>query len=183
MQKTKNVTENNVNAIENINEQIYEKVENIEVNLDEKVTVRNIAGWEVGFSRLSEMRGDVTVPANGTTRLTRNEIIMQTQNGNRLFLGIDTIGSHATIYIEDEYTRKEAEFDSVDGSRKQNVLTDEKVKNMFNIKSDNSFEKGLHDEIITRAEKWAFMQIVKKLKINDYSKMKIVEKYTGYKFD
>ena len=154
-----------------------------EVNLEEKVTVRNIAGWDVGFARLSDMRGDVTVPANGSVRLSRNEIIMQTQNGNRLFLGTDTIGSHATLYIEDDYTRAEVEFDSVDGKRKQDVLTDEKVRKMFEIKSDKSFEDSLSKNIVTRAEKYALVKIVEKIKFNDYSKMKLIEKYTGYKFD
>ena len=72
------------------------------LNLEEKVTVKNIAGWSVGFARLADMRGDVVIPAEGTVRLSRNEIIMQTQNGNRLFTGTDTRGSHATLFIEDK---------------------------------------------------------------------------------
>jgi hypothetical protein len=153
------------------------------VDLDEKVTIKNIASWNVGFARLSDMRGDVIVPANGSVRLSRNEIIMQTQNGNRLFLGTDTIGSHATLFIEDRYTRIEVEFESQDGKRKQDVLTDEKVKSMFEIKSEKSFNDSLTKNIVTRAEKYALVQMVKRLKFNDYSKMILIEKYTGYKFD
>jgi hypothetical protein len=182
MPKTKNeAIEEDVN-INEVTESKHEELTPKEVNLDEKVTVRNIAGWDVGFARLSDMRGDVIVPANGSVRLSRNEIIMQTQNGNRLFLGTDTIGSHATLYIEDEYTRVEVEFDSIDGKRKQDVLTDEKVRKMFEIKSDKSFEDSLSKNIVTRAEKFALIKIVEKLKFNDYSKMKLIEKYTGYKF-
>lgn len=153
------------------------------LNLEEKVTVRNIAGWTVGFSRLSDMRGDVSIPAEGTARLSRNEIIMQTQNGNRLFTGTDTRGSHATIYIEDKATRIEVDFESEDGKVKQDILSDEKVKNLFSLKTDKSFEENLKKSVVTRAEKYALMKIIKRLKFDNYSKMKIVENYTGYKFE
>lgn len=157
--------------------------ETVKLNLDEKVTVRNIAGWNVGFVRLADMKGDVVVPAEGTVRLTRNEIIMQTQNGNRLFNGIDTIGSHATLFIEDKDTRVEVEFESEDGKRKQDVLNEDKVKYMFNLKTDKSFAENLEKNIVTRAEKYALVKMIKKMKLNDFSKMKMVENYTGYKFD
>lgn len=153
------------------------------LNLEEKVTVRNIAGWTVGFSRLSDMRGDVSIPAEGTARLSRNEIIMQTQNGNRLFTGTDTRGSHATIYVEDKATRIEVDFESEDGKVKQDILSDEKVKNLFSLKTDKSFEENLKKSVVTRAEKYALMKIIKRLKFDNYSKMKIVENYTGYKFE
>lgn len=157
--------------------------ETVKLNLDEKVTVRNIAGWNVGFARLADMKGDVVVPAEGTVRLTRNEIIMQTQNGNRLFNGIDTIGSHATLFIEDKDTRIEVEFESEDGKRKQDVLNEDKVKYMFNLKTDKSFAENLEKNIVTRAEKYALVKMIKKMRLNDFSKMKMVENYTGYKFD
>ena len=62
---------------------VAESVE--ELNLDAKVTVRNIAGWTVGFARIADGYGDVTITPNGSTRLSRNEIISQVQSGNRLF--------------------------------------------------------------------------------------------------
>lgn len=157
--------------------------ETVKLNLDEKVTVRNIAGWNVGFARLADIKGDVVIPAEGTVRLTRNEIIMQTQNGNRLFNGIDTIGSHATLFIEDKDTRIEVEFESEDGKRKQDVLNEDKVKYMFNLKTDKSFFENLEKNIVTRAEKYALVKMIKKMRLNDFSKMKMVENYTGYKFD
>ena len=153
------------------------------LNLEEKVTVRNLAGWTVGFARLAEMHGDVSIPPEGTVRLSRNEIIMQTQNGNRLFTGTDTKGSHAELYIEDKATRIEVDFESEDGKVKQDILTDEKVKYLFSLKTDKSFEENLKKSVVTRAEKYAIVKIIKRLKIDNYSKMKIVENYTGYKFD
>ena len=38
-----------------------------EVNLEQKVTLKNIAGWTVGFKRI-EGDGDVTIPPEGTVR-------------------------------------------------------------------------------------------------------------------
>lgn len=67
-----------------------------ELNLEQKVTIKSIANWTTGFKRI-ETNGDVTIPANGTVRLQRSEIITQIQNGNRLLTGIDDRGSHATL--------------------------------------------------------------------------------------
>ena len=153
-----------------------------ELNLDKKVIVKNIAGWSVGFARIESV-GSVSIPANGSTRLTRNEIILQVQRGNKLFTGLDGIGSHATIYIDDAPTRREVGFDGEDNKQKQNVLTDEKIKNIFNYKTQTAFENNFTDAIQTRAEKYAVIKAIKRLKINDYNKIRFAENYTGYKVD
>ena len=136
-----------------------------ELNLEEKVTVKNIAGWTVGFKRIE----------------SQGEIIAQTQSGNRLFNGTDDRGSHATLYIDDEPTRLEVEFDSIEEKRTQSVLTPELVKKLFDYKTVKSFEDKLKAYVVTRAEKYAIIQIIKKLKLNDFEKIRIVENYTGYK--
>lgn len=151
-----------------------------ELNMDQKVTVRNLAGWTVGFRRI-ETQGDVTIPKEGTVRLSRSEIIAQIQSGNRLFIGIDDRGSHATLYIEDEPTRLEVEFDSKEEKRTQLILNSDLVKKLFDYKTMKTFEDKLHEYVITRAEKFAITQIIKKLKLNDHEKIRIIENYTGYK--
>lgn len=151
------------------------------LNLDAKVTIRNIAGWNVGFARIADGIGDVNIPPLGSTRLSRNEIIAQVQSGNKLFTGIDGMGGHATIYVEDALTRIELEFDSEDGEKKQDIFSDAKVKALFELKRQADFEKKLKAEICTRAEKYAMMQAIKRLKLNDYSKIRFAENYTGYK--
>ena len=57
------------------------------------------------------------------------------------------------------------------------------VKNLFEINDNELFEIELKNKIVTRAEKYALMNAIVKLKINDYSKIRICEKYTGYKID
>ena len=151
-----------------------------ELNLDEKVTVRNIAGWPVGFKRIDGV-GEVTIVPEGTTRLSRNEIISQIQSGNRLFSGVDGNGSHPFVIIEDEPTRKELGFDSEDGTVKQIVFSDDMVSKLFALKTQNAFEKNFKEAIVTRAEKYAVIQAIKRLKINDYSKIRFAEEYTGFK--
>lgn len=151
-----------------------------ELNMDQKVTVRNLAGWTVGFRRI-ETQGDVTIPKEGTVRLSRSEIIAQIQSGNRLFIGIDDRGSHATLYIEDEPTRLEVEFDSKEEKRTQLILNSDLVKKLFDYKTMKTFEDKLHEYVVTRAEKFAITQIIKKLKLNDHEKIRMIENYTGYK--
>lgn len=151
-----------------------------ELNMDQKVTVRNLAGWTVGFRRI-ETQGDVTIPKEGTVRLSRSEIIAQIQSGNRLFIGIDDRGSHATLYIEDEPTRLEVEFDSKEEERTQTILSADLVKKLFDYKTMKTFEEKLHEYVVTRAEKFAITQIIKKLKLNDHEKIRMIENYTGYK--
>lgn len=151
-----------------------------ELNLDTKVTVKNIAGWVVGFSRKDGYGGDISIAPNGTMRLSRAEIIAQVQSGNRLFTGLDGMGSHATLFIDDIPTRIEVEFESEDGKKKQNVFSDEKVKSLFAL-SQTKFQNEFKEAICTRAEKYAVIDAIKRLKINDFEKMRFVEDYTGYK--
>ena len=151
-----------------------------ELNLEQKVTLKNIAGWTVGFKRI-EGDGDVTIPPEGTTRLSRSEIIAQVQNGNRLLTGTDSRGSHATVYTDDVATRVELDFDIPDENITQQVLTSDAVKKLFEYKTMKSFEDKLRQMVITRAEKYAILQIIKKEKFNDFEKIRAVENYTGFK--
>jgi hypothetical protein len=113
--------------------------------------------------------------------LSRNEIIAQVQTGNTLLAGIDGIGSHANLYIEDAATRKELGFET--DTKKQNILTDEKVKKLFSIANQKQFEEEFKKEIITRAEAKALLNAVKRLNINDYNKIRFAEKTTGFSYE
>lgn len=153
-----------------------------ELNLDQKVTVKSIAGWNTGFSRKDGI-GDIGVPPHGNFRVSRNEIIMQVQSGNVLFTGSDKYGangSHATYYIMDEPTRIEVGFESADGKTKQPFINEDVVKKLIK-KSNNDFEKSITDLVKTRAEKSYIMEIVSKLNVNDFAKVRFLEEYTGIK--
>lgn len=152
-----------------------------ELNLDTKVTVKNIAAWKVGFARRADGYGDISISPGGSVRLSRNEIISQVQNGNKLFTGTDGLGSHATLYINDAPTRVEVGFEEAKGA-KQLIFTNIDVKKLFAIGTQDKFEEEFKRFIYTRAEKFAIIEAMKKEKVNDYSKIRFVEEYTGYKY-
>ena len=148
-------------------------------NLETKVVVTSIAGWETGFVRKADGYGDVTIAPHGSVRLSRNEILAQIQSGNKLFAGTDGVGSHATLYIDDKKTREQADFE--DGSRKQKIFLDDTAKSLFAIKSFEEFKKAFDDAIVTRLEKYAVIEAVKKFGLNDFDKIRYIEQQTGYK--
>ena len=158
------------------------KVEEIDIenlNLDTKVTVKNLAGWPVGFARIHDGAGDVTIAPNGKQRLSRNEVQAQINSGNKLFSGTDGRGSHATIYIDDAATRQLVGFE--EEGEHQAIFTDETAKKLFNI-NYAAFETSVQDLVVTEAEKNALMDAIRRLGLNDYRKIVFAEKYTGYRF-
>lgn len=147
-------------------------------NLDKKVVVINLAPWNVGFPNIEN--GSTTFAPNGFTRMKRDEIVMQIQKGNKLF-GLDEFGSHATLYIDDAETRKYLEFDSEDGKRLQAVLTPEKIKGWFELKTFKAFERNIKENVVTRAEKQYLLRTVKDLKLNEHDKIRFCEEYCKFK--
>jgi len=147
-----------------------------EIRLDKKVTVRSIAPWTTGSTRKTSV-GDITIPALGTVLLSREEIIAQGQNGNTLITGTDGVGSHATWYIEDDYVRSELSFDVDD--KKQEFLTQDTIKKIFDLKTQKSFEENIKKKVVTRSEKFYLLHTIKTLKLNDYAKNAFCEDYCG----
>ena len=149
-----------------------------EINMDEKVTVTNLAPWNVGFPN-SISRGDTCFAPSAKLRMKREEIIDQVSAGNKLF-GLDQHGSHATLYIEDEETRKYLEFDSEDGKRKQNVISKEQVAKWFELKTFSSFKKNIESNVKTRAEKQYLLKAIKDLKLDSYEKINFCQEYCRF---
>ena len=149
-----------------------------EIRMEDKITVTSIAPWATGFRRILTV-GDVSIAPNGTIRLSREEVLAQGQSNNKLITGIDGAGSHATLYIEDEWTRKELGFDTDD--TKQNVINKKFVKEIFEKKTLPAFKKAIEENIVTRAEKFSLLSMIKSLKINDYDKIAFCEEYCGAK--
>ena len=116
-------------------------------------------------------------------RVARGEVFTQVQSGNNLFTGTDGLGSHARIYIDDRDTRVELDFESEDGKRTQNVISDDKIKEIFAIKTKTAFEKAVKESIVTQAEKAVISNAVKKFKFNEYDRIKFIEEYTGMKIN
>ena len=149
-----------------------------EIRMEDKITLTSIAPWHTGFARILTV-GDVAIAPHGVVRLSREEVLAQGQSGNKLITGIDGMGSHATVYIEDEWTRKELGFDT--DEKKQTVINKKLVKDMFDKKTLPAFKKAVEENIVTRAEKFSLLSIIKTLKINEYDKIAFCEEYCGAK--
>lgn len=148
-----------------------------EFDLEKNVTIVSIAKSLTGFNRINSI-GAVTIPPKGKVRVSRNEILSQVQNNNIHLCGKGN-GAHATYYIDDAPTRIYLGFDSEDGTVKQNVFTDEKVKDIFAIKSQPAFENAFNEAFVTDIEKEALMDALQRLKINDYARIRFAEQRTG----
>ncbi|QNR65521.1 hypothetical protein IAQ67_16700 [Paenibacillus peoriae] len=147
------------------------------LNLDEKVSVKNLCNWDVYFSRINSV-GDVKIAAKGQVRLSREEIQSQAYNGNKLFVGKDNNGSHARLFVEDQPTRVLLGFENE--TEKQKILTKEFLADIFKIKAKKEFENSIQLNVQTQAEKFAVIQYAKETKFNDLAKVKFLEEYTGY---
>ncbi len=152
------------------------KTEQEDQRLDKKVRVKSIAPWLTG-ARRQTTAGDISIPARGSVLLTREEVIAQGQNGNKLLTGIDGQGGHATWYVDDAFTRQELGFD--DGARKQIVLTEDTIKKLFELKTQKAFEDNITKNVKTRAEKAFLMNAIQTLGLNDFTKIAFCIKYTG----
>lgn len=151
-----------------------------EIRLDEKVMIKSIAPWTTGSPRKTTS-GDISIPPNGSILVSREEIIAQSQNGNKLINGIDGLGSHATWYIEDEYCRNELSFET--GTKKQDCLTLDKIKDAFGLKTMKAFKDRIEKNVITRAEKAYLMSSIKTLNLNEWDKNAFCVEYTGIQIE
>lgn len=175
---TESNVDNNVKTSEKIIERIIEKPVEVDNRLDKKINVRSIAPWITGAPRVTT-NGDISVPPKGTVLLSREEVIAQAQNGNRLINGTDSVGSHATWYIDDVFTRSELSFDIPDENKSQIFLTKNIVKEIFAIKSQKDFESEIENRVVTRAEKAYLIECIKEFNFNDYRKIDFCVRYTG----
>lgn len=154
---------NTEQSIENLEESIAKPL-----NYEEKITIKNIANWMVGFKK-KETHGEVNITPNGTIRITRGEVISQFENGNKLLRGVGN-GKHATIFIDDKKTRDYLDIDSV-------YIDKKLVLSIFNIEGLSDFENKIKEVFVTKAEKTLLIKYMKECEFNDYNKIKFCEAY------
>lgn len=152
------------------------------IDLNKKVIVKNLCSWCVGFPRINS-QGDVSIAPLGQVSLTADEVIAQCYSNNKLIVGTDGKGSHAKVFIDDKEIRVEVGFEEEGNENIQNIITQDKVKSLFEVKTLNSFKKKFEEVIVTESEKALVVELIKKLNINDYDKIKFVEAYTGLKIE
>lgn len=152
------------------------------IDYDKKVMVKNLCEWALSFPRINGV-GDFWLNRKASQQMTAGEIISQVQSNNTMFTGIDGKGAHARIYIDDKETRVEVGFEEIDDkkatTKEQEIITDEKIKSMFALKSQTAFENAVRKATPTFAEKAYLAKAVKRLGFNDYNKIKFIETYSG----
>lgn len=153
-----------------------------ELNLDEKVSIKNLCEWDLFFKRI-EGSGDVKVPRKGVTRITRGEIQAQVYANNSMFSGIDGVGNHAKIFIDDKATRVMLGFEDEKSEQEQHLVTPERIKKILSYKTQKTFEENVKSDIKLDSEKLLLVEEAKRQKLNDYDKIKFIEEYTGFKFE
>jgi hypothetical protein len=148
--------------------------------MNDKSKVRNLCDWQISWERQTQT-GDEFIKANQVVYITNSEIETQVQNGNSFFVGTGD-GSHARVYIENPEIREYLGFDNKEGNREQLILNDEKCKQILEYKTFSTFKKHVEEEVITNQEKSKIVNYAKKIKLNDYDKIKFLEQYTGFTF-
>lgn len=138
-----------------------------------RVRLINLAPWPVYFPRINTL-GDVSIQQNGSYMIDREELLAQCYNNNRLIMGTDGRGAHATVIIMDEAVK--AEFDIPEN---QEVLTDEVLDKLFAYKRQADFEKAITAKIVRDYEAHRVISYISRKKVNDFNKVRFVEGLTG----
>ncbi|MGA4713154.1 hypothetical protein [Bacillus safensis] len=150
------------------------------INLDKKIKIKNLCSWDLYFKKI-ESHGDFKLPANGVRQITLAEVQSQVYDNVKMFVGTDGVGTHAKIYIDDKESRIHLGFESDNST--QNVIDQEAINKILAIKTQKSFEDNVKKSVKSDAEKAQLFEIAKSADINDHSKIKFIEEYTGFKFD
>lgn len=165
-------TSNNTKTVENTipDEVSIETVETKSLSMEEKITLKNLANWMVGFNKI-ESNGEVNINAGGSIRVPRAEVISQYENGNKLLRG-DGDGTHATIYIDDKATRDYLDITS-------ELIDKNKVKKIFAINGLDDFRNEIYKTFTTQAEKVLLIKIIRECGFNDFNKIRECEVLCG----
>ena len=165
-------TSNNTKTVENTipDEISIETVETKSLNMEEKITLKNLANWMVGFNKI-ESNGEVNINAGGSVRVSRAEVISQYENGNKLLRG-NGDGTHSTIYIDDKATRDYLDITS-------ELIDKNKVKKIFAINGLDDFRNEIYKTFTTQAEKVLLIKIIRECGFNDFNKIRECEVLCG----
>ena len=165
-------TSNNTKTVENTipDEISVEVTETKPLSMEEKITLKNLANWMVGFNKI-ESNGEVNINAGGSVRVSRAEVISQYENGNKLLRG-DGDGTHATIYIDDKATRDYLDITS-------ELIDKNKVKKIFAINGLDDFRNEIYKTFTTQAEKVLLIKLIRECGFNDFNKIRECEALCG----
>lgn len=149
------------------------------LDLDKRSKVINLCPWDISFT-LPNSHGEVYINAGKTTSIRNDELVTMADNNEIMLCGLGN-GSHARLYVDNADYREYVGFDIPEEKVKQNLLTEDKCKEILEYKTDSTFEKHVQENIICNHEKSIIMEYCRKTKFNDYKRIQYLEEYTGEK--
>jgi hypothetical protein len=148
-----------------------------EIQTPARINIVNLAPWPVYFKRMLNA-GEISIQANATISIERDEVIQQCYGNNEMFLGVDGHGAHARIMINDKQIREQ--FSIPDD---QVVPTDEYLDKAFGYKTQAAFEKNIAGFLKYPHEVYRILDYVRRKNINDYAKIRYIEKMAEARLD
>lgn len=153
-----------------------------DVKPTERVSIDNLCSWDIYF-KSEETDKDICVKGGvkGNVKLTASEILAQVQADNIAFVGVDGMGSHASIRITDPVVRAYVFGKDIDPVQ----LTEEAVKHLLNIEDRKQFRAELENLVVTNAEKKQIVLTCEHIGIDNVEsfKMNLIESISGVRFD
>lgn len=142
-----------------------------------RVNITNLAPWPVYFKRLLN-NGEICIQAGATLSIERDEVEQQCYARNEMFLGNDGHGAHARIVINDKALRDQFEIPD-----DQAVPSDEYLDKVFAYKTQATFEKHIAEFLHNPHEVYRILEYVKRKNVNDYAKIRYIEKAAEARLD
>ena len=153
-----------------------------DVKPTERVSIDNLCSWDIYF-KSEETDKDICVKGGvkGNVKLTASEILAQVQADNIAFVGVDGMGSHASIRITDPVVRAYVFGKDIDPVQ----LTEEAVRHLLNIEDRKQFRTELEKLVVTNAEKKQIVLTCEHIGIDNVEsfKMNLIESISGVRFD
>lgn len=150
------------------------------LDLQKRSSIKNMCPWTVSFT-LPISKASVLLGAGKKTSVNNEELVTLTENANVMFAGTGG-GNHARIIIENEELLKFVGYISEDGKTRPFVVSDEECQKILDYKTMSAFQQHLQDDIICNHEKAKIIEYARKIKLNDYAKIKALENHCGIPF-
>ena len=150
------------------------------LDMDKRSKVINLCPWAISFT-LPNSKAEVMLDAHKSTTINNGELVTLADNQDVMFYGTEN-GDHARVYVDNKEFREYVGFDNLETKKTQYILNDDEFHKLFDLKQEAAFERNVKDKVIMNHEKHNIVEYAKKTKVNDFTRIKFLEEYTGLKF-
>ena len=150
------------------------------LDMQKRSPIKSMCPWLVSFT-LPISNASVLLGANKKTSINNEEIVALCENSNPMFAGTGN-GNHARICIENEELLKYLGWVSEDGKIRPFILTDEECQKILDYKTMSTFKKHLEEDVVANHEKAKIIEYARKVKLNNYEYITILEEHCGIPF-